>query len=87
MSLKVGIQLYSVREEMAKDPIATVKKVADIGYKYLEFANSHADTDPGVGFGVSAEELRQFVAAQPGHRYSYCINSTNVHFDIPKVGR
>ena len=37
--------------------------------------------------GVPAEELRQFVASQPGHRYSYCINSTNVHFDIPKVGR
>ena len=37
--------------------------------------------------GVSAETLRQFVAAQPCHRYSYCINSTNVHFDIPKVGR
>ena len=37
--------------------------------------------------GVSAESLRQFVAKQPGHRYSYCINSTNVHFDIPKVGR
>ena len=37
--------------------------------------------------GVPAEELQQFVASQPGHRYSYCINSTNVHFDIPKVGR
>ena len=37
--------------------------------------------------GVPAEELREFVASQPGHRYSYCINSTNVHFDIPKVGR
>ena len=37
--------------------------------------------------GVPAETLRQFVAAQPGHRYSYCINSTNVHFDIPKIGR
>ena len=37
--------------------------------------------------GVSAEELRQFVSTQPGHRYSYCINSTNVHFDINKVGR
>ena len=37
--------------------------------------------------GVAAEDLRQFVAAQPGHRYSYCINSTNVHFDIPKIGR
>ena len=37
--------------------------------------------------GVPAETLRQFVASQPGHRYSYCINSTNVHFDIPKIGR
>ena len=37
--------------------------------------------------GVSAETLQQFAAAQPGHRYSYCINSINVHFDIPKVGR
>lgn len=37
--------------------------------------------------GVPAEDLRKYVASQPGHRYSYCINSTNVHFDIPKVGR
>ena len=37
--------------------------------------------------GVDSETLRQFVSAQPGHRYSYCINSTNVHFDINKVGR
>lgn len=37
--------------------------------------------------GVDSETLRQFVASQPGHRYSYCINSTNVHFDINKVGR
>ena len=37
--------------------------------------------------GVDSETLRQFVAKQPGCRWSYCINSTNVHFDIPKVGR
>ena len=37
--------------------------------------------------GVDSETLRQFVSTQPGHRYSYCINSTNVHFDINKVGR
>ena len=37
--------------------------------------------------GVSAETLRQFVSTQPGHRWSYCINETDVHFDIPKVGR
>lgn len=37
--------------------------------------------------GVDSEKLRQFVESQPGHRYSYRINSTNVHFDINKVGR
>ena len=37
--------------------------------------------------GVDSETLRQFVAKQPGHRYSYRINGTNVHFDINKVGR
>lgn len=37
--------------------------------------------------GVDSKTLQQFVSQQPGHRYSYCINSTNVHFDIDKVGR
>ena len=37
--------------------------------------------------GVDSETLRQFVSSQPGCRYSYRINSTNVHFDINKVGR
>lgn len=37
--------------------------------------------------GVDSETLRKFVASQPGHRYSYRINDTNVHFDINKVGR
>ena len=36
---------------------------------------------------VDSEKLRQFVASQPGHRYSYRINSTNVHFDIPPGNR
>lgn len=37
--------------------------------------------------GVDSETLRQFLASQPGHRYSYRINSTNVHFDIPPAPR
>lgn len=37
--------------------------------------------------GVDSETLRQFVASQPGHRYSYRINGTNVHFDIPAADR
>lgn len=33
--------------------------------------------------GVDAGTLQAFVSTQPNHRYSYCINESNVHFDIP----
>lgn len=36
---QLGIQLYSVREDMKKDPLATLKQVAAIGYKNVEHAN------------------------------------------------
>jgi len=35
---KVGLQLYSLRDETAKDFPGTVKKVAAMGYKAVEFA-------------------------------------------------
>ncbi len=35
----VGIQLYSVRDEMKKDPIGTLTQLAKIGYKNVEHAN------------------------------------------------
>ncbi len=34
-----GIQLYSVRDDMKKDPSGTLKKLADMGYRYVEHAN------------------------------------------------
>ena len=34
--------------------------------------------------GVSADTLLAFVRSQPEVRYAYKINSTNVHFDIPR---
>lgn len=37
--------------------------------------------------GVSGDELYEFFLAQPEVRYTYKINSTNVHFDIPKGAR
>lgn len=55
--MKVGIQLYSVRNNMEKDPLGTIQKVANTGYHYLEIANHNADVDPGVGFGVSAKDM------------------------------
>lgn len=37
--------------------------------------------------GVSANTLLAYFQSQPGVRYAYAINATNVHFDIPKGDR
>lgn len=37
--------------------------------------------------GVSADSLLAYIKQQPEVRYAYKINSTNVHFDIPKGAR
>lgn len=46
---KIGLQLYSVRDEMEKDMDAALKQVKAIGYDCVEFAGY---------FGHSAEEVR-----------------------------
>src|SRR5258706_6318416 len=35
----VGIQLYTVRDDMKKDPAGTLKQLAGMGYHYVEHAN------------------------------------------------
>lgn len=56
------------------------KGVANSQHMYGEAVDLKID-------GVDSETLRQFVSKQPGHRYSYRINATNVHFDINKGNR
>lgn len=58
MTLRVGLQLYSVRNTLARDPWGTLERLAEAGFTHLEAANHRARTDPGVGFGVAAPELR-----------------------------
>ena len=56
--LKVGLILYSVRDMMAQDPLGTVEAVAKLGYKNIEVCNHNAAEDPGCGFGLPAEAIR-----------------------------
>lgn len=70
MSLKYGIQMYSVKEAFAKDPIAAIRRVSEIGYKYIELANLHAENDCGCGFGVPARELKKVVEEYGGEIFS-----------------
>lgn len=56
--MKVGLQVYTVRNHFAKDPYGTLEKVAAAGYKYIEMANHNANNDIGTGFGVSVKEFK-----------------------------
>ena len=35
----LGVQLYSVRDDMKNDPLGTLKQISAMGYKYVEHAN------------------------------------------------
>lgn len=59
--MKAAIQLYSVRDMMAKDPVGTIEQVAGAGYKYIEVANHNTVEDKGIGFGVSADKMKNML--------------------------
>lgn len=59
MAIKVGIQLYSVKNAIAERPYEVLHQVAEAGYHYVEAANHNAVNDPGVGFGVPANRLKR----------------------------
>jgi sugar phosphate isomerase/epimerase len=50
-----GVQLYSVRDEMKKDPLDTLTKLAEMGYKHVEHAN-YVDRK---FYGYTASEFRK----------------------------
>lgn len=49
----IGLQLYTVRDHMQKDPAATLAKVAQIGYNSVEGA-TYTDTEKFYGMDASA---------------------------------
>jgi len=65
---KVGLQLYTVREEMPKDFEGTIAKVASTGYKEVEFAGY---------FNHSPKEVRAIV-----DKNGLTSPSTHIPYDI-----
>jgi sugar phosphate isomerase/epimerase len=51
-----GMTLYTVRNEMGKDPKATLKAVADQGYKYIEAV----DYKDGKFYGMTPGEFKSY---------------------------
>lgn len=53
----LGIQLYSIRDDMKKDPSGTLKQLASMGYKYVE----HANYIDRKFYGYSAAEFKKLL--------------------------
>ncbi|MEI6048402.1 MAG: sugar phosphate isomerase/epimerase [Bacteroidota bacterium] len=53
----IGLQLYTIRDEMGKDVPGSLKKVSEAGYKYVELA-SYAD---GKFYGYDPSEFKKMV--------------------------
>lgn len=51
----LGLQLYSLRDQFAKDVPGTLKLVRDMGFKYVELAGT---------YGLSPEEFRRLLDAE-----------------------
>jgi len=50
-----GLQLWSVRDDMGKDPVGTLKTLAEIGYKDIESAGY----SEGKFYGVAPKEFKK----------------------------
>jgi sugar phosphate isomerase/epimerase len=68
----IGIQLYTVRNEMLKDAVGTLKQLAKMGYKELESARS----TKGNYYGLKPKEIKQ-IAGDLG----MTVRSGHVHMD------
>ena len=53
----LGLQLYSVRDDMKKDPVGTLKQLAAMGYKNVE----HANYIDGKFYGYSAATFKKLL--------------------------
>ena len=51
----IGLQLWSVKDDMKKDPKATVAKVGEMGYKFVEAAGYN----DGKFYGMSPTEFKK----------------------------
>lgn len=57
--MKVGLQIYSVRNRMAEDPVGTLQKVSDMGYKYIEtYSHPEGRDEKTFGFGLPVKEAK-----------------------------
>ena len=71
----IGIQLFSVRDQLNKDVKLSLKKISEIGYKQVETFYGYGEKMSGKGFwGLDAKELAQLLK-------TYGLKSASGHYN------
>lgn len=73
----IGIQLYSVRDDMYKNPLATLTALSKMGYQNVE----HANYVKGKFYGYEAKEFRKILDGLGLHMPSGHTVMTPQHWD------
>ncbi|MDB5230122.1 MAG: sugar phosphate isomerase/epimerase [Chitinophagaceae bacterium] len=76
----LGIQLYSVRDQMKTDPQGTLMKLANMGYQYVE----HANYISRKFYGYSAAEFKKLLDGMGLKMFSGHTVMTQKHWDAAK---
>ncbi len=94
MALKVGVQLYSVRNDMEKDYVKTMTEIARMGYEGVEFAGFCADPAEmgklakNLGLEVvSCHYPYSSIVKNPDKAFSDCLAAGCKYIVIPWLGR
>lgn len=70
---KMGLQLFTVRDAMAGDPVGTIKKVASIGYEDLETYGFNAEQRSY--YGLKAADFKKLIT-------DHNLTTTSGHYDL-----
>lgn len=74
---EIGLQLWSIKDDMKKDPVATIEAVGKMGYSFVEAAGYH----DGQFYGMEPAEFRALLEKNGLHLLS---SHTGPH--LPKEG-
>ena len=77
-SVPVGLELYSVREALKKDPDGTVRAVAQMGYQVVEFYAPYYDWT-----AAQAKQMRKLM--DDLHIHCYSTHNDEDFFSDPKI--
>ena len=95
MTNTIALQLYTVRDETAKNFIGTLRAVADIGYHGVEFAG-YGDLDAKKLAGILSEYGMKTVGSHVGlallekdidREIAYCLEIGSPYLIVPSIDK